>query len=319
MLDELKRLNYPGRKEDLIYFLQYIIGNNSISLEDIRVLCSHAPAGYQLRADFLVTYCACFGWIVQDEEITTSLEIRNFLNDKERLNRYMVESSLSTLFSNKILFADMFVYDMEKCQVLFRNELLPLSYAHIRNVLVSQEFFVVEREECKTMFGVHPDFEKILAKFCKKSSNALTLEQLKARLEANSISGAKAEAFVLEYEKRRIHNPLLQKQIKQVSELDVCAGYDIISYKSDASTSYDCFIEVKAISRTLDFYWSKNELEVAMLLGEQYYLYLVDLNKIHLENYSPIIIPNPAIAVMKAEDWFVEPQSYHIKYLWKER
>lgn len=313
MLDELKGLNYPGRKEDLLYFLQSIVGNNIIKLDDIRVLCTHAPAGYQLRAECLVAYCTCFGWISQNEGISACTEIRAVLNDELRLNYYMIESTLETLFSNKILTADMFIYDIEKCQISFRNELLPLSYASIRNVLVSQEFLIIEREEHKAVFWVHPDFEKVLARFCKKSSNALTLEQLKLRLEANSVAGAKAESFVLEYEKRRICNPTLQKQIKQISEVDVCAGYDILSYESDASTCYDRFIEVKAVSRNLSFFWSKNELEIAKLQGEKYFLYLVDLSRIADEEYHPEMISNPALSIMSSSDWLVEPESYHIQ------
>lgn len=125
MLDELKRLNYPGRKDDLLYFLQSIVGNNVMEFDDIRVLCTHAPAGYQLRAECLVTYCTCFGWISQNEGISVCPEIQSSLHDEVRLNYYMIESTLKTLFSNKILTADMFIYDIEKCRIIFRNELLP--------------------------------------------------------------------------------------------------------------------------------------------------------------------------------------------------
>lgn len=313
MLDELKRLNYPGRKKDLLYFLQSVVGNNVINLDDIRVLCTHAPAGFQLRDEDLVAYCTCFGWISQNEGISVCTEILAVLNNESRLNCYMIESTLETLFNNKILTVEMFVYDIEKCQIAFRNELLPLSYASIRNVLVSQEFLIIEREEHKTMFWVHSDYEKVLSRLCKKNSNTLTLEQLKLRLEANSIAGAKAESFVLEYEKRRIANPMLQTQIKQISEVDVCAGYDILSFESDTSACYDRFIEVKAVSRNHSFFWSKNELEIAKLQGEKYFLYLVDLSRIADEEYRPEIISNPALSIMSSSNWLVEPESYHIQ------
>lgn len=313
MLDELKRLNYPGRKEELLYFLQSIIGSKIIKSDDIRVLCTHAPAGYQLRAEFLIAYCTCFGWISQGEDIKACVEIQNVMNDSARLNCYLIESSLEILFKHNVLTADMFIYDIDRCQVLFRNELLPLSYASIRNVLVSQEFLIVERDTHKTAFWVNPNFERILAQFCRKNSTALTLEQLRVRLEANSVAGAKAESFVMGYERRRICNPTLQKQIKQVSEVDVCAGYDILSYESDASTCYDRFIEVKAVSQNLSFFWSKNELEIAKLQGEKYFLYLVDLSRIEDEEYCPEMISNPALSVMSSSDWLVEPESYHIR------
>lgn len=312
MLGELKKLDYPGGKEELLYFLQTVVGRNTVTFDDIRVLCTHAPAGYQLRDESLIAYCACFGWISRGEEISACAEILNVLSDRVRLNCYLIESALDSLFSSKVLTADMFIYDIDKCQVSFRNELLPLSFAAIRNVLVSQEFLIAERKEYKTNFWVHSDFERVLAQFCKKSATTLTLEQLKVRLESNSAAGAKAESFVLEYEKQRIHNPVLQRSIKQISEVDVCAGYDILSYENDTSVCYDRFIEVKAVSRNLSFFWSRNELEIAKLRGEKYYLYLVDLSRIKDEDYHPVMISNPAISVMSSPDWLVEPESYRI-------
>lgn len=313
MLDELKNLDYPGCKDELLYFVRSIIGKRDMKAEDIRVLCAHAPAGYQLRADALINYSTCFGWLNRAETISVCEEISAILEDDTLLNQYMVKSTLKALFDNNIFAANMFVYDIDKQKVSFRNELLPLSCASIRNVLISQELLVVERESGKTLFWIHPDFEKLLAKFCKSSSKTLTLEQLKKRLEANSLAGAKAEEFVLEYEKRRITNDVLRSRIKVISEIDVCAGYDIISYENNDSVSYDRFIEVKAISRNCGFFWSQNELEVAKLQGERYYLYLVDLSKIHDNNYSPIMINNPATSIMESQDWLVEPESYHIR------
>lgn len=315
MLEELKKLNYPGRKEDLIYFLQSIVRNNNLKLGDIHVLCAHAPAGYQLRAEALINYCVCFGWILQRENIVVCSAIQSVVDDATRLNCYLVESSLEVLFKHDILTADMFIYDIHRHKVSFRNELLPLSYASIRNVLVSQEFLSVDREQQKTIFWVHPNFENILAQFCKKSSTTLTLKQLRSRLEADAIAGAKAESFVLKYERCRIRNPVLQRQIKQISEIDVRAGYDIISYENDESTFYNRFIEVKAIPQRPSFFWSKNELEVAKLQGEKYFLYLVDLSKVEDEGYCPQIISNPAQSIMKSLDWLVEPESYHIQKL----
>ncbi len=313
MLDELKSLDYPGRKEDLIYFLQSIVGNCNLKVDDIRVLCAHAPAGYQLRAEALINYCTCFGWILQRDNIVACSVNQSVVDDAARLNFYLVESSLEVLFKHDILTADMFIYDVHRRRVSFRNELLPLPYSSIRNVLVSQGFLNVEREPQKTTFWVHPNFERILAQFCKKSSTTLTLKQLRARLEADAVAGEKAESFVLKYERRRICNPVLQGQIKQISEIDVCAGYDILSYENDKSTFYDRFIEVKAIPQRSSFFWSKNELEIARLHGEKYFLYLVDLSRIEDEEYCPRIISNPAQSVMNSSNWLVEPESYHIQ------
>ena len=220
-------------------------------------------------------------------------------------------------------FIDTLLPDEEKMQLITINaelQQVPQAIAigyyilkSIRNVLVSQEFLSVDREQKKTTFWVHPNFESMLAQFCKKSSTTLSLKQLQARLEADAIAGAKAESFVLKYERRRICNPVLQRQIKQISEIDVCAGYDIISYENDKSTFYDRFIEVKAIPQKPSFFWSRNELEIAKLHGEKYFLYLVDLSKIENAEYCPQIISNPVQSIMKSPDWIVEPESYHVQ------
>ena len=313
MLGEPKKLNYPGRKEDILFFLQSIVGANSIRLDDIRILCRHAPAKYQLHTDYLIEYCSCFGWIQLNDKISASKDILSFSRNETQLNNYLVESTLNSMFCNKIFTANMFVFDVNNTRVLFRNELLPLSYASIRNVLVSQGFLVVERDSLKTVFSVHPDYEVLLSRFCQKSMNAMTLAQLQSRLEANAIAGAKAESFVLDFERRRIQNPTLKNQIRQISNIDVCAGYDILSFESDSSNTYDRFIEVKAISRNQAFFWSKNELEIARLQGDKYCLYLVNLSKIGDSEYAPIIIQNPALSIMRSPDWLIEPESYHVQ------
>lgn len=56
------------------------------------------------------------------------------------------------------------------------------------------------------------------------------------------------------------------------------AGYDILSFNSATSLSYDRFIEVKSFHGKPHFYWSSNEKNTSELWGDKYYLYLVDLD-----------------------------------------
>jgi len=313
MLDELRNLKYPGRKEDIIFFLRTIIGKKEILLKDLRVLCSHVSGGYQLPVESLIAYCTYFDWIKCGEHIHLCEELYPFLESTTRFNRELVEHTVCKLFENKVFKVDLFSYDINGCRFLFRNELLPLAYSSVRNVLISQGFFDTERCIQNNALFVSPDFENFITDFCKKSAKQLTLEQLKMQLERNTIAGDKAEKFVLEYEKRRISKLSLTNRIRIISEIDVRAGYDIVSFESDNSVEYDRFIEVKAISKQTDFYWTINELEIAQLKGVQYCLYLVDLSKISHENYTPTIIIDPANTIIHSSDWLVEPQSFHIR------
>ena len=157
--------------------------------------------------------------------------------------------------------------------------------------------------------------KKMLSSFCQQSKRTIGIEQLKKQLEENRQAGEKAEQYVLQYEKKRNDKNSLAEKVRIISDIDVCAGYDIVSFDSNDSDDYDRFIEVKAVSKSKSFYWSSNELNTARLKGKHYYLYLVDLNKVSDENYIPDIINDPAGVLFDSEEWFIEPQILKIDHI----
>ncbi|MBD5484952.1 MAG: DUF3883 domain-containing protein [Lachnospiraceae bacterium] len=312
MLNELKNLKYPGRKEDILFLLRNIIGDRALLPHDLSVICSHAPAGYQLFYDALLTYCTSFTWITVGEVIAVNESLYKYLDSDDVLNNELIKRTVKALFETGIFKTDMFAYDVEECRITFHNEHLPLAYSAIRNVLISQGFLNVDRDNHRNTMYVNSTFEEIVSRFCKETVRTFTLEQLKAKIENNAIAGAKAEEFALNYERKRITNLELVAKIRIISNVDVSAGYDIISFEANQSTYFDRYIEVKAISRN-GFFWSTNEYETAKLKGKQYYLYLIDLAKVNRADYTPIIINNPANEIMESDDWLVEAESYHIR------
>ena len=314
MLDELKNLNYQGGKDGLLFFLSDVIGNGQIKISDAVVLCSHAPGKRYLVVESLISYCAAFGWIkISENMVALQPEIVEFIVDKDKLNRSLVESTVRQLFDSGIIESDMFCYEAIQNCYFFKNEMLPLSLSVIRNMLISQGFFVPYREEQSTRFYISATYESLVAKYSVKRRRQLSLEQLKKRLERNNLAGEKAELFVMEYERKRLGEPL-SNQVKRISEIDVTAGYDIVSFESERSTTPDRFIEVKAISDS-GFYWSKNEYAIARLKSDTYFLYLVDLSKVAHQGYIPQIIRNPAKIIMESENWLVEAQTYLIRQI----
>lgn len=312
MLDELKNLNYQGGKEGLLFFLSDVIGTGQIKISDAVVLCSHAPGKRYLVVESLISYCAAFGWIeIFKDTISVSPTLITLLNDKAKLNDALITSTVNRMFKENLMNLDMFCYDSVQFRYAFKNELLPLSLSAVRNVLISQGFLIPLRDPRGARFYISPTYDVLVAKHCKESRRQLSLEQLKKQLERNEESGERAEIFVFEYERKRLGAPLSEK-VRRISEIDVRAGYDIISFDSFQSQEADGFIEVKAVSDA-GFYWSKNEYEIAKLYGEKYCLYLVELSRIADEGYTPKIILNPALAVMSSCDWFVEPESYHVQ------
>jgi len=317
MLEELEKLKYRGGKDGLLYFVCEIIGRDKIKVRDTEVICLRTPGKAYLSAKELIKYCQFFDWIqLSDDVISVAPTILDSISDKEKLNDTLIISTINKLFDNNILNSDMFVYDSFQSCYMFKNEFFPLSLSVIRNVLISQGFFISLRYDKGTRLYVSPKYEIIVAKHCKTSRQKLSLERLKLQLEKNDIAGEKAELFALSFEKKRIGQPLCS-HIKRISEIDVTAGYDIVSFENKQSQELDRFIEVKALSGNC-FYWSKKEYEISRLKGNSYYLYLVELNRIDDPDYFPEIIQNPAINVMKKDVWLVETQSYFIRRIYSD-
>ena len=104
----------------------------------------------------------------------------------------------------------------------------------------------------------------------------ISIIELRARLQAQELIGEAAEEFVLKSERLRMRNHRLVAEIRQISKVDVAAGYDIISFQSEKSEILDKFIEVKAISGDdLAFYISRNEIITAIEKQASYFLALV--------------------------------------------
>lgn len=313
MLEELKNLKYRGGKEGLLFFLQKVIGNTPKTEKDIKIICSHGFEGRFFSSDELIQYCHAFNWIGHCNYLySIPPEIGNKLDNTDNLNDYLIQISVDCLFDNSVFTPSMFSYDSILELYYLKNEMLGLSYSTIRNVLASQGFLVISRNNQNVRFYINPQYESLIAKHCKEKERQITLKQLEEKLKRNKDAGEKAELFVLEYEKARLGSPLDSK-IKRISEIDVSAGYDIVSFQTKTSCVPDCFIEVKAISEDYGFYWSKNEYEIAKLKGNTYFLYLVKLSEICRSDYIPTIIQDPAKNIMNSDSWFAESQSFYIK------
>ncbi|MCI8500067.1 MAG: DUF3883 domain-containing protein [Clostridia bacterium] len=311
MLEELKNLNIPFGKKEILYFFTKVLGNRSVSRKDIKTLFSHAP-GMKMDVDAAIKYALTFSWIYEPCGIAINENLVNYLDDDELLNSKLIDYTVKKLFNEGYFSEQCFSFTITGEGFRFRNELFPIEFSAVRDVLVNQGFFVAKKSSQITQFYVAPRFEEYLANFLKESRIKLTLEDLKKKLEVEALAGEKAENFVLAFEKNRLSKELA-KRVQRISAIDVGAGYDIISFLDNSSTDYDCYIEVKAISRDFEFYWSKNEYETAKFYGEHYKLYLVDLSKISDISYYPCIVDNPAETVIKSDDWLLTPQSFHVQ------
>jgi hypothetical protein len=127
-----------------------------------------------------------------------------------------------------------------------------------------------------SVFDIAPEYLYIATSLTARK--LVSLAELERLLNERAESGSRAEAWVLEFEKQRLQAagcPIEAEAVTIISNLDVCAGYDIESFDGPNSALLpDRFIEVK--STTADefaFFWSDNELETARSLDLHYWIY----------------------------------------------
>lgn len=158
-------------------------------------------------------------------------------------------------------------------------------------------------------FIINPEYAPLVSSF-NASSEAMTDEELKERLEARAIVGKIAENIVVEYEKRRLlseNHKAESDMVQTVSNINVKAGYDVASFDGESQTfDHDRFIEVKGSTGTdMSFLLSSNEIRVAKEKGTQYWLYFVGGIDIESKTSSmePLIFQDPAATILDSDEF----------------
>jgi hypothetical protein len=119
--------------------------------------------------------------------------------------------------------------------------------------------------------------------------------------------GFEAELAALEYERKRV-GPELAPKVEHVSAQQPFACYDIKSFTVSGSEIAERYIEVKAVSpESLQFYWSRAEIDIAQVLASRYFLYLLPYRAgAGFDAEGLRIIADPYSNVYACEDWETE-------------
>lgn len=136
----------------------------------------------------------------------------------------------------------------------------------------------------------------------------ISLKQFKKIQKHKELMGELAEEFVLKLETKKLKNT--NKHPKQISHVDVTAGYDIVSYNKNGEKIY---IEVKGFQNNYSFHWSENEISVSKNLLDKYYIHCVIFkDNIPIEIYKKIQNPYEKI-IERSEFDFDIKRDYLIK------
>lgn len=309
MLTELKRCNSIGNIDGVLFLVSIISGRDKISRDEIRNRCS-------LENNIMVN---CPGAIAFFEYIRLVELSADMIIPTSELNALALKSNedvisqLTELCINKLVEEGIFDknvtgFDTEKGHLTIKRSAFPLAYAAIRNFLTIAG--ALDKEE-NGEICVAGEYESNWTEQLRNRRKKYTLDELLKQQEDQSKRGLEAEEFVLALEKARL--PEMAQKIKRISDFDVKAGYDIVSFESDGIDHYDRFIEVKCYLGSPHFYWSENEVDVAKILSEKYVLCLVDYSRISDPAYTPEYIRNPYETIFEGAEWLINSSSYRIQ------
>lgn len=312
MQEELRRSNSIGNPEGVDTFLSLIFAQRLSSVKALNHACRFLLF-YQLNCRLALLLLEDLGLISVTKDCITVLPEggRFFELSQSETKKQIAEITINKLFEENLL-------EQKKLGIDNATGILqiPASAIHFDATIYVTflqtigcfrrvgAFFVFDDD------SLREDFEKKVVQRKRKISQ----DELLLNLQKKQADGDTGEQFVVGFEKQRLAGcPLTPKRI---SVIDVSAGYDILSCNNSDSSTYDRYIEVKSFRGSPHFYWSSNEKRVAELLGENYFLYLVDLSAVEQgkENYAPQIIANPAVNLC-SDDWLIEPDSYRITSL----
>lgn len=311
MREELKRNNSIGNTAG-IDLLQKALFQGLVQNRDAVLNLYNYDVSIQLNPMAALSFFEELDILYQSKEKVYLTEFGKLLSKKDVNSQYygIAKQCIVFLITNNLINLSKIRYDSLLGQIFVESNAFALSAAVFRNYLISINVLKV----LSNGFYIETNFEKIFEDIVSKERRQITQKELLNKLEKQRDDGEKAELFVLGYENKRLNR--LQNTAKRISEIDVSAGYDILSYENELSTQFDRFIEVKSYWGKPHFYWSENERNTAILYGDRYYLYLVDMQELlnNQQSYHPFIIKNPSKTIENTS-WLIEPVSFRITAL----
>lgn len=314
MLDSLEITSSFDENKYIFYLINKIFKSYKLKEKSYYEICEYDSNMRKYKENFALCYDLGFLEKVDDEFFQVPEKYRNL--DYETLINAISKKFIETIIFYPLKLEGPSIVDINFDYDIFneRYSLDPFklnkSNIWVLNILKTLKIVIEELDEnYNPMYYLDDKWKYVL----DKGSYRMSLEDLK-KLQANQEKqGEAAEQFVLEYEKKRLDKSQ-ENKIKQISKIDVSAGFDIISFSSSRSKEYDRYIEVKSyLNSDIHFYWSKVEINTAKKLSDNYYIYIVDINKMKEEGYNPRIIKNPYKVIFSNEEWNFETESILVK------
>lgn len=311
MLNErISAFSEIGNKDGL-YFIYRCIKDGTSSIASLKQFVVHHPGHIEVQVDAAIMLYEQLGILSYNQN--EDLIILNIEKDwvQSAFLEHLSKKILKLVISEEIIDFESLSYDILSDCFYASRKCIHMKYACIRNLLITLN--LLEKRTNNTYFVSAKFIEDITPHISHRRK--ISQEELITQLEKQTDQGKAGETFVLEYEKKRLRGRADLDCIKQISFVDVSAGYDIISFNDKDSFKLDRLIEVKTYVGKPHFHWSSNEMDIAKVRMEHYFIYLVSYNDMLKEGYDPIIIQNPISYLENNSDWQFSIDSITVKKL----
>ncbi len=319
MLDELSQYENLGTPGFFWELLGKIHRDSARwTTEDVRQHFSNRIVDGESIFDGCIPMGTTIGVIMVDGQgsISMNATFATFLVDERYLRGKIIERMLEALKEDGVflgIFSPRYLsFDIVYHLIQIENSAFKFKYAGFRRFLISFGLLNPHPDPKIRKLIINPKHRRLFDKYVltELRKRKIGIENLHAMLEQKQIAGADAEDFVVGFDRNRLTGHLRLGSVQRISDYDVAAGYDVVSFNDAHSSVHDRFIEVKSCSLDNRFYWSKNEVEQARIKRNQYFLYLVDPAKMKAQGYKPMIIQNPYENVFVDDSWTREAQTW---------
>jgi hypothetical protein len=321
MLNDLRKYENLGTPNYFYQLSKTMSQNESYwSLSNLNELFSNKVIDGRMNFDGCLLFAISIKLIINDNDDNFSLN--PIFQDCLVSDKYLQNKLLEQIFiflSNTPEFHEIFnpihiSYDVIYNKIQITNSAFKFKYANFKQLLIDFSFITPHPDKHFKKYIIEGKYKKLFDKHILPSikKEMFSIDELRKQIEINNIYGEEAELFVLEFEKRRLFGHKRINKIEKISDYHVNAGYDIVSFDTTESEILNRCIEVKSFSGNKSFFWSRNEIDVAKLKENEYFLYLIDRSKMNNENYIPTIIQNPYKTVLNNDNWKKRIEKYFI-------
>ena len=322
MLERIQTQTRICTKSQLQYLIK-LLSSGVKSLIGLKSACNSSDYTFSRTFDDIIIFLEWLKVIrVFGEQIELLID-ENLIFNSDNMISHLFFSKLFNKMNNQNILSEFLnnnniKYISGENIVTINNNLIPFNFSQYRNLLIDFELFILDTI-ISNQFLINnyykPWFVKEIIPLLENQnvSRKISLSNLKEIQRQNDAFGIEAERFVLAFEKNRLTGHIRFNDIQIISEDWSNAGYDIQSFNDKKSIIFDKFIEVKSYNIFPRFFWSANEVKVAEQKQNNYFLYLVDRNKINQNNYMPVIIKNPYVNVLLSDNWAKEVDKWFVK------